>query len=792
MDGPDDTPLPDVADLFEHAACGLLVTRVDGGILRANATFCRWTGHAAHELVGQRLQHLLTVGGRVFHQTHCAALLQAQGSVAELKLDVLHRDGHTVPMLLNAVRREHGGILRDELALMVVKDRHQYEQQLILARKGAETALSERHQAERELQESRDVLGLAMRAARMGIWTRDLVTGEVWWSRELEELVGLPEGGFVGTEAGFIDIVHPHDRASVADAVAQALDQKRDYAAEFRFRHAQGGWRWMEGRGRAAYDRRGRATTLYGLGIDITARKEAETALLRQAAIFEHQTDAIVVTDLKGRVIDFNPGCERMLGHAAADVLGKPVSMFHRPEEGRRLVAQVRAALKRDGEWRGEMAFVRRNGTQGVCESVVKPLAHAKGAVHGAVGVHRDITERRRAEDMLRHLNGQLSDADRRKDEFLATLAHELRNPLAPMRNVLELLRQKTFDDPQLNWAQEVLQRQLQHLTHLVDDLLEVSRITQGKFDLRRQRIELGSALHAAVESARPLVQAASHELVVTLPKGPVLLDADPTRLTQIILNLLNNAVKYTPAGGTIRLAAERRGRHAVISVRDSGIGIPKEHLSSVFEMFSQLTPALQRSQGGLGIGLSLVRGLVELHGGTVKADSAGPGLGSEFVVRLPACDTQELPHAEAVPGLSARHAGWRILVVDDNADAAESLAMLLTMQGHDLRMAGDGMAALALAESFAPRLVLLDIGLPRLNGYEVAARIRQAPWGRGMLLVAITGWGQAEDKKAAMAAGFDRHLTKPVDLAHLDAILASVAKAEAGGEARPAGNGPG
>ncbi|WP_144142034.1 PAS domain S-box protein [Paraburkholderia sp. BCC1884] len=767
-----DRSLPCADALFEHAACGLLVADTDGRILRVNATFCGWLGYASAELAGtRRLQDLLSTGGKVFYQTHWAPLLQMQGSVAEVKLNMMHRDGHMVPMLLNAVRRRHGDTSYLEVAVLIVADRHKYEQELLLARRNAEASVAAHQLAQRELQESRDVLSLAMRGARMGAWSHEPKSGKFWWSRELEALAGYAEGRFANTPRGFFELIHPGDLLALNEAVDHAVQSGDDYVAEFRFMHASGDWCWMEGRGRATYDRHGEPTTIYGLGLDITERKEAQTVLLRQAAIFEHLSDAIVITDLRGNVTDFNGGGERMLGYRMREILGSPVATFLPPEDALRIRREALAALAADGTWRSELPFVRRDGSRGVCETVVKPLANARGDIYGAVSINRDITERKRAEQQLKRLNLELSKADRRKDEFLATLAHELRNPLAPMRNVLEILRMKEFSDPQLSWSRDVFDRQLQHMTHLVDDLLEVSRITQGKLELRKQRLELARAMQSAMEAARSTVQASSHHLSVTLPREALYLDADPTRLSQMILNLLNNAAKYTPPGGNISLTAERENGEAVIVVRDSGIGIPREHLNSVFEMFSQLAPALDRSQGGLGIGLALVRGLAELHGGSVAAFSGGPGTGSEFVIRLPLSKHSAAPADRALPEVP--HArGLRIVVVDDNADAADSLAMVLELEGHEVRTAGDGLAGLELIASFAPQAVILDIGLPLLNGYEVARRIRRGGHDTGILLIAVTGWGQQQDKQTAIAAGFDHHFTKPVDPRELQRVL--------------------
>jgi PAS domain S-box-containing protein len=385
----------------------------------------------------------------------------------------------------------------------------------------------------------------------------------------------------------------------------------------------------------------------------------------------------------------------------------------------------------------------------------------------------------RRAEDRLTELNEQLSAADRRKDEFLATLAHELRNPLAPMRNVLEVLKLKATDDPQMLWSREVLERQVMHMTHLVDDLMESSRMTQGRVVLRRENVDLRVLVDHSLSAADTLIRAAGHQLHLVLPAEPIVISADATRVTQIVSNLLNNAAKYTPPGGQIWLQAERCGEQAIVTVRDTGIGIASDKLPRVFDMFAQLEPALERAQGGLGIGLALARGLAQLHGGSVSASSAGPGQGSEFVLRLPMPGFDDESSGNLASGLVLPPGGpgeqaekKRVLVIDDNRDAADSLRMALEFLGHEVRTAYDGMSGLELVANFDPQLVLLDIGLPDINGYMVARRIRAAPGGTRTMLVAATGWGQAEDKKLAMEAGFDRHLTKPVDFMELDLLL--------------------
>ena len=373
----------------------------------------------------------------------------------------------------------------------------------------------------------------------------------------------------------------------------------------------------------------------------------------------------------------------------------------------------------------------------------------------------------------LERAEARLRDADRRKDEFLATLAHELRNPLAPIRNGLAIMRLAEHDKGAVEQARRMMERQLGQMVHLIDDLLDVSRITRGKLQLRKERLELAAAVRDAVDIARPLIDAAGHALEVRLPQDSVYLDADPVRLAQVLSNLLNNAAKYTERGGHIWVTAERVDAEVRLSVRDSGIGIPAEALTAIFDMFSQVDHSLERTHGGLGIGLTLVKHLVEMHRGTIEAHSGGIGQGSEFVVRLPV----------VAPAVSASHplddngpalpAKCRILIADDNGDAADSMGAMLRLMGNEVRVVHDGVQAVEEAEAFRPDVILLDIGMPRLNGYEAARRIRSAWWSKGMTLVAITGWGQDDDRRRARNAGFDCHLTKPVEFASLQLLIA-------------------
>jgi PAS domain S-box-containing protein len=446
------------------------------------------------------------------------------------------------------------------------------------------------------------------------------------------------------------------------------------------------------------------------------------------------------------------------------------------PDDRDRAEADRRRAVSERTMLDTEFRIVRPDGETRWIASKGKVFYAADGEPLRMLGVSLDITDRKQAEEELR-------DADRKKDEFLATLAHELRNPLAPIRNAVQILNAKGPRHPDLQWARGVIGRQVQLMARLLEDLLDVSRISRNWLELRTERVELADVLDGALETSRPVIEAAGHELTLTLPPEPIYLEADPVRLAQVFANLLNNAAKYTDEGGRIRLTAERQGRDVIVSVRDSGIGIAAEVLPRIFEIFSQAKLASERSQDGLGIGLSLVKGLVELHGGSIEARSAGPGRGSEFVVRLPVAAEAPVreparPHADDRQPLATK---WRILVVDDNHDSADSLAMLLQIMGNEVGTAYDGEQAVEAAEAIRPDVALLDIGMPKLNGYETCRRIREQPWGQGMFLIALTGWGQAEDRRRAEAAGFNLHMVKPVDPEFLMKLLTSWSREHGG-----------
>ena len=402
------------------------------------------------------------------------------------------------------------------------------------------------------------------------------------------------------------------------------------------------------------------------------------------------------------------------------------------------------------------------------------------GRVTSFDGTIMDITQPRQLRDELRETAAQLSEADRRKDEFLATLAHELRNPLAPIRTGLDVLAEAGNDDQVRDEICQTMQRQVEQMVHLVDDLLDVSRITRGTLQLRRQHIPVADAVHSAVEATRVMMEEAGHELTVTLPDEPIMVYADPTRLAQVLTNLLHNAVKYTPTPGNVWLEVERQRQdksQLEVRVRDTGMGIPPEMGEHIFEMFGQIDRSLETGYSGLGIGLTLVKNIVHMHGGAIELHSEGAGQGSEFTVRLPipADPSASTPDSETSTAAEQHQQGLRVLVVDDNEAAAIMLRMLVQAAGHQVRTAGDGEEAVQCAADFLPDVVLMDIGMPKMNGYEAAQHIRRQPWGQDMVLAALTGWGQEEDRQKTKDAGFDYHLVKPADSANLKELLASV-----------------
>jgi PAS domain S-box-containing protein len=479
---------------------------------------------------------------------------------------------------------------------------------------------------------------------------------------------------------------------------------------------------------------------------------------------------AIFLLDTHGQVATWNTGAERILGYKEAEIIGQPYSLIFPPQDIVRQQPEYELKVARDkGRSEDERWHVRKDGSQFWASGVVTPLWDEQGKLRGYAKVMRDITARKKAET-------ELAEANRHKDEFLAMLGHELRNPLAPIANSLEVLRLEPAVSPNGQQAVGMIERQAKHVTRLVDDLLDVSRITRGKIHLRKERVELRTIINHAVETTRHLMESRRHELTVSLPAESVWLEADPARMEQVVDNLLSNAAKYTEPCGHIWLTAERQGPEAIIRVKDTGIGILPEMLPRVFDLFVQADRALDRAQGGLGIGLTLVKALVQMHEGKVEGSSPGVGNGAEFIVRLPVIPEVAPIQPEACPPKPPKGRPLRLLIVDDNRDTVDSLAMLLRLNGHEVSTADSGPSGLEAALAIAPDVVLLDLGLPGIDGYEVALRIREKT-GKSVL-IAMTGYGQAEDRERSKEAGFDYHLIKPVDPVKLQDLLTEFGRA--------------
>ena len=629
--------------------------------------------------------------------------------------------------------------------------------------------VTERKQTEEALRESQMDLNRAQAVAHVGSWRMDVCNNRLEWSDENFRIFGIPKGTPL-TYQSFLDSVHPTDRHFVDAAWKNALTGK-PYDIEHRILVDQQ-VKWVRELAELEFDEHGTLLGAFGTTEDITDIKSSQEALQYERRFLRQVIDAvpsvIFVKDRMGRFLLGNEALARSYGTSTESLIGLTEENFN---------------LNAD-----EVAHFHRNDLDAMNTGKSKfipkvKVTHTDGSVHWydtikiplidddkcnkLLVVATDITERKRVDEALRL-------ADRRKDEFLAMLAHELRNPLAPIRNAVQLLKMQEATEPKLAWSLNVIDRQVTHMAQLLDDLLDVARIRHGKITLRAERIELTDIVNNAIETSRLLIELRGQELIISKPTTPQWIEGDCVRLTQVLSNLLNNAAKYTSEGGKIMLSVMREGSDVVIEVRDTGIGISPDILPYVFDLFTQADRSLAHSQGGLGLGLSLVRQLVEMHGGTVTATSAGIGRGSSFRVRLPALSmvssTIEIPLNKSVLPMPK----LRILVVDDYADAAESLAMLLQAEGHEVETADCGMKAIEQAQVFHPQVVLLDIGLPDLDGYEVAKRLRALPETRNAILIALTGYGQTQDCERSQSAGFNHHLLKPMNFGKLSDLLKS------------------
>ncbi len=500
---------------------------------------------------------------------------------------------------------------------------------------------------------------------------------------------------------------------------------------------------------------------------EISTLKKAEEAQTLLAAIVKSSEDAIVTKTLEGRILSWNKAAERLFGYAPEEAIGKHITMLipeDRYHEEDAIIAKLRRSERIDHY---ETVRRHKDGTPINISLSISPLYDKSGKIIGASKIARDITEQKRLKEAL-------LEADRRKNEFLATLAHELRNPLAPIKNALHILQSPKANDEIRNEARNIMMRQTHQMERLINDLMDVSRVSQGKVELQNGLVALNDVIAVAVEIAKPLINEKGHCFIIKCPEEFIWLDADTVRLSQIFANLLNNAAKYTNPSGQIELTVTKDANTAIISIKDNGIGIPPEMLPSIFDMFVQVDNSLERKQGGLGIGLTLVKALVKLHGGTIVAMSQGIGTGTEFIVRLPLALKQSAKIEVKAP-LRITAKSYRVLVVDDNEASTKTLAWSLELMGHEIYKAFSAHEALKLAKEINPDVIMLDIGLPDMNGYDLCRLLRQMPETKNTFMIAQTGWGQKEHRQQSKAAGFDYHLVKPVDMQLVEEALSTV-----------------
>jgi len=632
------------------------------------------------------------------------------------------------------------------------------------------TNITKRKQVEEALRESQKDLNRAQAVAHVGSWRMDVCNNILEWSDENFRIFGVPKGMPL-TYQSFLDVVHSEDRDFV-DAAWKAALTGRHYDIEHRIIVGDK-VKWLHEVAELEFDEHGTLLGAFGTTEDITDIKHSQEALQNERAFLRQVIDAapsmIFVKNRERRFLLGNEALARTYGT-------NPESLIGMTDENFNLNIDEVAHFNQDDldvintripKLIPEEKVTHADGSIHWYNTVKIPLIDDDNSCNKLLGVATDITERKRVKEAL-------SLANRRKDEFLAMLAHELRNPLAPIRNAVQFLKMQEAIEPKLTLSINVIDRQVTHMAQLLDDLLDVARISHGKITLKAERFELSDIVNNAIETSLPLIESRGQELIISQAAPPQWIEGDRVRLAQVLSNLLNNAAKYTNEGGKITLSAMREGSDVIIEIRDTGIGISSDILPHIFDLFTQADRSLAHSQGGLGLGLTLVRQLVEIHGGGVTAASAGIGQGSTFRVRLPALSIESSATESALTKSALPMPKFRILVVDDYTDAAESLSMLLQAEGHEVETADCGVMAIEQAQVFHPQVVLLDIGLPDLDGYEVAKRLRALPETRDAILIALTGYGQAEDIERSQSAGFNHHLLKPLDFRKLSALLTS------------------
>ncbi len=686
------------------------------------------------------------------------------------------RDSLTTGRLQSEFRvvRPDGRIRWLEARAVVSKDANGSPERMV----GINMDVTDRKRIEEEERAGRKRFRMALTAARMVAWEFDPATGTVITSENAADLVGLPPDEEIKDPDRGFALVHPDDLERQRATMEKAIAERGSYVSQYRMvRPDNGEAIWMEERAHAVTGDLPDSVRLVGIAMDVTDRKQQEIRLKESeehlSAVIEAIPQVVWTANTNGEVDFASRRWYDYTGRTPEETLGTAWTSAVHPEDLAQTAAKWEAALATNEPTEIEYRLRAADGRfrwqliRGV------PLKDTSGKVLKWFGTVTDIHDRKEAER-------ELQENDRRKDEFLATLAHELRNPLAPIRNGLEVLRLAGGNPEAVEQTRSMMERQLTQMTRLVDDLLDVSRINSGKLELKREPVPLAAVLNSAIETSRPLIEQMRHQLTVNLPKHSVLVEADLTRLAQVFLNLLNNAAKYSDHGGHIWLTAEREGSDVVVSVKDTGIGIASDQLPGLFDMFSQLHHSLEKARGGLGIGLTLVKRLVEMHGGMIEARSDGPGKGSEFIVRLPLVVEASIPRKEIAGKYRELKSSNRILVVDDNRDSADTLSMMLEIMGNETYTAYDGEEAVVAAANFRPNVILLDLGLPKLSGYEACRRIRKGIGGEELIVIAQTGWGKEDDRQRTYEAGFDHHMVKPVDPRALMELLAGLRRTRA------------
>ncbi len=631
---------------------------------------------------------------------------------------------------------------------------------------GVTIDVSERRDAEAALRESEERFRAMSDHLPLIVWVHDAQGRQEFVNRTFCEYFGVSREEM--RDGRWRLLTHPEDGTAYSDEFARCVRERRDFHATVRARAADGTWHRLESWGRARFSSAGEYLGHVGTSLDISERRQAEQrlseALQRLTKLMDNTPLGVVEWDAEFKITRWSGQAEKMFGWTAQEMVGRYLAdagLVYAPDKP--LVDRVSADLLDPAN--PYVISRNRNTTKSgeviQCEWYNSVLRDESGRTMAVLSLVLDVSERERALEALR-------EGDRRKDEFLAVLAHELRNPLAPIRNGLELLRLAKNNPGAMEQARLMMERQVAHMVRLIDDLLDVSRIARDKLELKKQPVNVAQAVVSALESSEPLIAAAQHEINLDLPAEALIVHGDFIRLAQVFTNLLNNAARYTPGGGHIAIGARRDGAAVEVTVQDDGVGIPHNMLEQVFEPFVQVE---RPSQGGLGLGLALSRKLIEMHDGSIHARSAGMGCGACFTVRLPALADARVPGAGS-PDLDAAARRTRVLVVDDNVDAARSLAMVLELEGHEVDVATDGEKALEAAALRRPEIVILDLGMPNMDGYEVCRRLRASPATSDAMLIALTGYGQEADRRKSEEAGFAAHLVKPVELTELEALI--------------------